>query len=167
MAFKLGGSLNYMNFSTLNNLRSGTQLSHTHAKGFTIVELLIVVVIIGILAAIVIVAYNGVTNRAKSSKSQSTASSIVKKLEAYNAENGSYPATWSVMDDVPTSSWYIPTTSYTLKTTAIASTDSEIQFNYSTCATAGKRITVWDYAAGAAKNYDVGGCSGTVTLVTS
>jgi general secretion pathway protein G len=34
-------------------------------SGFTIVELLIVIVVIGILAAITIVAYNGVQNRAK------------------------------------------------------------------------------------------------------
>ena len=37
-------------------------------KGFTIVELLIVIVVIGILAAIVIVAYNGIQDRAQSSK---------------------------------------------------------------------------------------------------
>jgi len=36
-------------------------------SGFTIVELLIVVVVIAILAAITIVAYNGIQNRAKSS----------------------------------------------------------------------------------------------------
>ena len=34
-------------------------------KGFTIVELLIVIVIIGILAAITIVAYNGIQQRAQ------------------------------------------------------------------------------------------------------
>ncbi len=37
-------------------------------KGFTIVELLIVIVVIGILAAITIVAYNGVQTRANQSK---------------------------------------------------------------------------------------------------
>ncbi|RYZ85786.1 MAG: prepilin-type N-terminal cleavage/methylation domain-containing protein, partial [Moraxellaceae bacterium] len=36
----------------------------THTSGFTIVELLIVIVVIGILAAIVIVGYQGVTKRA-------------------------------------------------------------------------------------------------------
>ncbi len=137
-------------------------------RGFTIVELLIVVVIIGILAAIVIVAYNGVTNRAKSSKSDSTAASLQKKLESYNAEIGNYPATYSLLTGAAsTTSYYIPAATYTLKTTAIASTDNESTFNYSTCATAGKRISVWDYAAGAVKNYDIGGCSGAVTLVTS
>lgn len=61
-------------------------------RGFTIVELLIVVVIIGILAAIVIVAYNGVTQLAKESSIKSDLSNAKKKLELYKADNGSYPA---------------------------------------------------------------------------
>ena len=60
--------------------------------GFTIVELLIVVVIIAILAAITIVAYNGIQNRAKSSAAQSLANAVAKKAEAYNATESSYPA---------------------------------------------------------------------------
>ena len=60
-------------------------------RGFTIVELLIVIVVIGILAAITIVAYNGVQNRAKDTKYQTDAATIVKKAEAINADTGSYP----------------------------------------------------------------------------
>ncbi|RYX79148.1 prepilin-type N-terminal cleavage/methylation domain-containing protein [bacterium] len=41
--------------------------TYRNQKGFTIVELLIVIVVIGILAAIVIVAYQGVTARANTS----------------------------------------------------------------------------------------------------
>ena len=60
-------------------------------KGFTIVELLIVIVVIGILAAIVIVAYNGVQNRANTTSRQSTAETLAKKIEAYNAVKSAYP----------------------------------------------------------------------------
>lgn len=42
-------------------------------RGFTIVELLIVVVAIAILAAITIVSYTGITQRAKTTRSISTA----------------------------------------------------------------------------------------------
>ncbi len=62
-----------------------------YSSGFTIVELLIVIIIIGILAAIIIVAYQGVTARAKTSQTQATASAAVKKVEAFNAEKSGYP----------------------------------------------------------------------------
>lgn len=56
-------------------------------KGFTIVELLIVVVVIAILAAITIVAYNGIAQRAKDSVAKNAISSAQKKLATYRIEN--------------------------------------------------------------------------------
>lgn len=62
--------------------------------GFTIVELLIVVVVIAILAAITIVAYNGITNRAKASAAQSAAAQASKKIATYAPLNSdTYPIT--------------------------------------------------------------------------
>ena len=66
--------------------------TNSKTRGFTIVELLIVIVVIAILAAITIVAYNGIQNRAKESAAQSLANTIVKKAEAFNSVEGSYPA---------------------------------------------------------------------------
>lgn len=60
-------------------------------KGFTIVELLIVIVVIGILAAITIVAFNGVQNRANDTAVQSDIRGLAKVIQAYQATNGELP----------------------------------------------------------------------------
>ncbi len=62
-------------------------------KGFTIVELLIFIVVIAILAAITIVAYNGIQDRAKSSEASTGLAQAKKKLELYKVDNGAYPTT--------------------------------------------------------------------------
>jgi len=61
-------------------------------RGFTIVELLIVIVVIGILAAIVIVAYNGVQKSAQQSAIYSEMKQWQKLFAGYKALNGSYPS---------------------------------------------------------------------------
>lgn len=48
------------------------------SAGFTIVELLIVIVVIGILAAVTMVAYNGINNRARISALQSNLGQIAR-----------------------------------------------------------------------------------------
>lgn len=65
-------------------------------SGFTIVELLIVIVIIGILAAITVVAYNGIQSRARNQQMVSAASQIYKGISQYVIDNGSYPSSGSV-----------------------------------------------------------------------
>jgi len=60
-------------------------------SGFTIVELLIVIVVIGILAAITIVAYNGIQGRANDTAIQSDLINNAKKLEIYRLDNDAYP----------------------------------------------------------------------------
>lgn len=65
----------------------------TKQKGFTIVELLIVIVVIGILAAIVIVAFNGVQARANFSREKSDVANINKVIQLYYADNNIYPMT--------------------------------------------------------------------------
>lgn len=62
-------------------------------SGFTIVELLITIVVIGILAAITIVAYNGINERAQFTKMRSDIAQLNKAILAYYSSNGSYPIT--------------------------------------------------------------------------
>lgn len=65
-------------------------------SGFTIVELLIVVVVIAILAAITIVSYNGITKRASESVVKSAISTAQKKLATHMVDNAeSYPVNLS------------------------------------------------------------------------
>ena len=78
-------------------------------KGFTIVELLIVIVVIAILAAIAVVAYNGIQDRAAISKSETDLQAINKAIQLYYVDNGSYPNTSTAMrnsTDNPTD--YVP-----------------------------------------------------------
>lgn len=60
-------------------------------KGFTIVELLIVVIIIGILAAITIVSYSSIQGRAKDARVAATISQYVDILKVYRTNHGTYP----------------------------------------------------------------------------
>ena len=60
-------------------------------KGFTLIELMIVVAIIGILAAIAIPAYQDYTIRAQVTEGLNLASSIKAGVAEYYAQNGTWP----------------------------------------------------------------------------
>ena len=66
-------------------------ISSNKTKGFTLVELLIVIVVIAILAAISIVAYNGVTQKARDDERQSNARNLVNAAASYNSEKDKWP----------------------------------------------------------------------------
>jgi prepilin-type N-terminal cleavage/methylation domain-containing protein len=61
-------------------------------RGFTIVELLIVIVVIGILAAITIVTYNGIQQRSRNAQVIAGVEMYHKAIRSYHAVNASYPA---------------------------------------------------------------------------
>ena len=61
------------------------------AQGFTIVELLIVIVVIAILAAISIAAYTNIQNRANDSAVKSDLAQFAKQIQLIYAEKGEYP----------------------------------------------------------------------------
>jgi len=71
-------------------------------RGFTIVELLIVIVVIGILAAITVVAYNGIQTRAKNAMTINATTSWIKALKLYNAKEDSWPTANSCLGSLTT-----------------------------------------------------------------
>ena len=62
-------------------------------KAFTIVELLVVIVVIGILAAITIVSFTGISQKATVASLQSDLSNTVKQLSLFYVQNSAYSQT--------------------------------------------------------------------------
>jgi general secretion pathway protein G len=70
----------------------GSQASHTkHDTGFTLVELLIVVAIIGILAAIAVPNLLNAVDKAKQKRTMADVRTIATAVEAYSTDNARYP----------------------------------------------------------------------------
>lgn len=67
--------------------------------GFTIVELLIVIVVIGILAALVLNTFGNIQARARDTERKTDVNGIHSQLEVYHADNGYYP----ILSDVTAS----------------------------------------------------------------
>lgn len=61
-------------------------------RGFTIVELLIVIVVIAILASVTVVAYNGIQSQAQAAAIRSDLRQFGQQMERYKIENGTYPS---------------------------------------------------------------------------
>ena len=71
-------------------------------KGFTLVELLIVVVILGILAGIVVFAVGNLSGSANTNACKTEADTLVTAAEAHKAQYGAYPGQMSHLTDVHT-----------------------------------------------------------------
>jgi prepilin-type N-terminal cleavage/methylation domain-containing protein len=67
-------------------------------KGFTIVELLIVIVVIAILAMLVLTTYSGIQSKARNSQRQTDLQSMQTQLEAFFSQNGYYPSLTDMND---------------------------------------------------------------------
>lgn len=161
---------------TLNNIKT----MKNRERGFTIVELLIVIVIIGILAALVIVAYSGITSRAKKQAAQASASAVQKKIEAYAADqSGTYPAfadasvLVAALDGVEVSK--ITSAGLSIgATAAVTDTTGQKTVAIESCTAGGTgyRVLYWDYAAATPaltndSNKYSGNLSGTCTTWTA
>lgn len=83
-----------------------SQIRTLYQRGFTVVELLIVIVVIGILAALVLNSFAGVQAKARDTQRQTDINAIATQLEAcYNDRcNGTYP-TLAELQDVAAAGW--------------------------------------------------------------
>ncbi|MDQ3018810.1 MAG: prepilin-type N-terminal cleavage/methylation domain-containing protein, partial [bacterium] len=111
--------------------------------GFTIVELLIVVVVIAVIAAITVVAYTNIQQRAVASVMKSDLGQAAKTFELYKVNNGNYPT--SMPSEARASNGYVlsatQTTSdrfcinayYTSNPSLAASWDSQSGLNDTHC----------------------------------
>ncbi|ADL13275.1 type IV pilin protein [Acetohalobium arabaticum] len=71
----------------------------TGEEGFTLIELMIVISVLGILAGIAIPRFSGVQDKAKIAAVESDLRNIQTGLEMYKAENGSYPTSVSLITE--------------------------------------------------------------------
>lgn len=132
-------------------------------RGFTIVELLIVIVVIGILAAITIVAYNGIQNRARASSVSSALSQAAKKLAVYQVDNPDlYPADKTALDaigvkDTGSVTYQYTQTSGTPNTYCLTATTGTTSYKISNTSTAP--------VAGACAGHGVGGVAAITNLM--
>lgn len=67
-------------------------------QGFTIVELLIVIVVIGILAALVITTFTGIQQKGRNTERTTDIKALHGQVEAYFAQNGYYPTLANLND---------------------------------------------------------------------
>lgn len=124
-------------------------------RGFTIVELLIVIVVIGILAAITIVSYSGITARANTTKAQTNAANMVKVLEAYNADCTAYPSALTNFFPVSGKSACATSTSVPTGITVVAAASGALTsanglttVSWLNKSTTGGCLGYWDFTAG-------------------
>lgn len=129
---------------TLNNIKSIRK-----DRGFTIVELLIVIVVIAILAAITIVAYNGIQSRSKNSAAATNVNNVVKKAEAANSLAGSYPTTVAAFDAYSESKITASGIGLGTPTAATGTTTSSYEVCTAGAANGGARVRAWDYTTNA------------------
>jgi len=130
-------------------------ISTSKNYGFTIVELLIVIVVIAILASISIVSYNGIQNRAKATAAASTAKNVATKAEMANTFKSAYPGVIADFNDNSESK--IAGSGLVLVTAAasVTSTNGTNTVSYEKCTAGtptavvgGVRIGAFDYNTG-------------------
>jgi prepilin-type N-terminal cleavage/methylation domain-containing protein len=111
------------------------------SQGFTIVELLIVIVVIGILALLVITTYSGIQAKARNAKRQTDIQSLQTQLEAFFSQNGYYPS----LGDMNNATWR-GTNMKSLDQNALVDPSSNCDPSTSSCLVASPQLKAYSYA---------------------
>lgn len=77
--------------SSVRDYLSGGQFYGLHKKGFTLIELIVVMAIVSILASLLVVNFSDVNKKGRDSKRKSDVQAMRTALELYRADEGSYP----------------------------------------------------------------------------
>ena len=106
--------------------------TETKRKGFTLIELIVVIVIVAVLAAIVVPKFSGQVDKSKVSKTKGNLSILRTALETYNAEKGAYPN--ASLSDLITSGYLkaIPEEGVTPSTTVVNTSNGAGGWYYNT-----------------------------------
>ena len=91
----------------------GKETAHSSIEGFTLVEMLLVLVILGMLAAIVLPKYSGTSDRGRIASTQTQISAFKTALDAYDVDIGHYPRgrsglTELIVEPRDTPNWHGP-----------------------------------------------------------
>ena len=117
--------------------------------GFTIVELLVVIVVIGILAAITIVSYTGITSRANTASAQQAANNVISKVNVYQVDGPTqtWPTTMAALTGAASTTTYYLTGATFTGTTLAAAPGTPSTVNFQLCGTSGTATVPANLAA--------------------
>ena len=139
-----------------------------YKKGFTIVEMLVVITVLVVIVTISAVSYTAIQSRSKSAAAVSLANSVAKKAEAWKSAVGYFPTFTqlstnkvNIADSTPTApaEGRLDDTSI-VTNSATTNPTNEKRVGYKSC-TIGAQVEYYDASAKAIRYLGVGGASST------
>ena len=159
MAFEIGTRPDESNFKKPRECRDMRMHNRNPSKGFTVIEMLIVVAIIGLLSAIALPNYNEYVLKGKLAEAYSNLTTLQTKMEQYYQDNRKYGDAAAVLANCPTAATKTncgvpcpgtPNVKYFTFTCALSNTDqgytytaasTELGFTFTVTETGAKKTT--------------------------